>query len=707
MATRLKIEQVQAPNLLATSQILANAGKSFNDGLTTAQDTLGKYQTGQQTAADNSVMLDLANIKNEQELNAYLSSGALQGKNLSSEMRDKILGLRTGTIAFAQDRANVNQTQANTVATIDSNTRANAQEGRTANTYNVNENIRRGSAGLKDALTAAQQEANRYGVNGVPVTQNQLNVVTGPGPKPNEQLRPDMNTVMELARTIQAEAGNQGYGGMLAVGAVIRNRLTTGKYGNGLIGVLNKPGAFSSRNNVGQGYANGQQAQDMSFTPSSEAMDVALAIVNGTYTDPTNGATHYYNPEFSQPSWGKSGKWNQIGDHLFGNPDGINTVPVTQNTSKFPQFDALVEQINSIPDLPPEIAQRMINEAKAARDKGQGIIDQREAARLENKTAAALLNQTQDLNALNQADVRSGVLNAFSNESPSTRLGAAVQADQFTSSPTGSAMMAPQVPGDPKVAIAIANEKAAQQDSILRDPTTSLFSDAEKFNEDPVASLKANTTVLADGSNYNENDVNRYINQIASANGITRGEAVAAMVNIERQRSYNINNPALTALNPFALPKLGKSATLEKRFPPEVIKSFVEQKLTPEARQNYRDIKTSNSYRNLDFSSAQAKLNQLRTQLKKLNPNTPQAKLIQAEIGNLTDTVISGATPQEANKMLQDYVRNIGVDAVLRNTPPGSGEYLKTIMQLEESIKLDESLTNVEKTLLLKTIKGY
>jgi hypothetical protein len=124
-----------------------------------------------------------------------------------------------------------------------------------------------------------------------------------------------------LARTLQAEAGNQGAAGMLAAGSVIMNRAQTPGYGDGLRGVIMRPGQFSAWNSV-TGYAGGEQGQDMaSMTPSGDAYSAADALIGGQYNDPTGGATHYYNPSISQPNWGigNGGDWTRIGDHVFGN----------------------------------------------------------------------------------------------------------------------------------------------------------------------------------------------------------------------------------------------------------------------------------------------------------------------------------------------------------------------------------------------------
>jgi spore germination cell wall hydrolase CwlJ-like protein len=123
-----------------------------------------------------------------------------------------------------------------------------------------------------------------------------------------------------LAITLQAEAGGEGYDGMLAAGSVIANRATAGGYGNGISGVIMKPGQFSAWNGV-TGYAGGEGAINMDRVRASDsALRAADAIISGDYTDVTGGATHYYNPNVASPAWGGEvgNNWTDIGNHRFG-----------------------------------------------------------------------------------------------------------------------------------------------------------------------------------------------------------------------------------------------------------------------------------------------------------------------------------------------------------------------------------------------------
>lgn len=123
-----------------------------------------------------------------------------------------------------------------------------------------------------------------------------------------------------LARLLQAEAGSEGTLGRLAVGSVIRNRAQSGNFGEGIRGVLLQPGQFSPLNSV-TGYAGGEQGRDFSsIEPTDVDYQVADAVLSGQIEDPTGGATHFYNPDISQPEWGEAagGEWQRIGQHIFG-----------------------------------------------------------------------------------------------------------------------------------------------------------------------------------------------------------------------------------------------------------------------------------------------------------------------------------------------------------------------------------------------------
>lgn len=172
-----------------------------------------------------------------------------------------------------------------------------------------------------------------------------------------------------LARTIMAEAGNQGPVGMMGVGSVIMNRLRNPAYGSDFTSVILAPGQFSAWNSV-TGYADGAQGQDMSkIIPSRDAYMVADQILDGNYNDPTGGATHYYNPRISNPSWGQrsGGNWMQLGDHIFGMPGKKD--PTRKNT-----MNANNAPLNAIPRMGP-VTQKNSQLMQPGKPKARGLFD--------------------------------------------------------------------------------------------------------------------------------------------------------------------------------------------------------------------------------------------------------------------------------------------------------------------------------------------
>ncbi|MDO5378955.1 MAG: spore cortex-lytic enzyme [Clostridia bacterium] len=108
-----------------------------------------------------------------------------------------------------------------------------------------------------------------------------------------------------LARLIHGEARGEPYVGMVAVGAVVLNRVKSSKFPNTLAGVIYQSGAFDA---VRDGQIN--------LTPNEQSRRAARDAMNGW--DPTGGCLYYYNPSTATSSW----IWSRevrlnIGDHSF------------------------------------------------------------------------------------------------------------------------------------------------------------------------------------------------------------------------------------------------------------------------------------------------------------------------------------------------------------------------------------------------------
>lgn len=108
-----------------------------------------------------------------------------------------------------------------------------------------------------------------------------------------------------LARLIHGEARGEPYIGMVAVGAVVLNRVKSSKFPNTLAGVIYQSGAFDA---VSDGQIN--------LTPNEQSRRAARDALNGW--DPTGGCLYYYNPSTATSSW----IWSRevrltIGRHSF------------------------------------------------------------------------------------------------------------------------------------------------------------------------------------------------------------------------------------------------------------------------------------------------------------------------------------------------------------------------------------------------------
>lgn len=117
----------------------------------------------------------------------------------------------------------------------------------------------------------------------------------------------DSNNLNLLARIIHGEARGEPYNGMVAVGAVVLNRVANPNFPSTVAGVIYQKGAFDA---VSDGQIN--------LTPSTQSYNAARDALNGW--DPTGGAIYYFNPATATNKW----IWSRphaitIGKHRFCN----------------------------------------------------------------------------------------------------------------------------------------------------------------------------------------------------------------------------------------------------------------------------------------------------------------------------------------------------------------------------------------------------
>lgn len=125
--------------------------------------------------------------------------------------------------------------------------------------------------------------------------------VSSAGTVQNSAVAASVDDVTLLAALIQCEAGSECYEGQLAVGAVVMNRVRSGRYAGSIYGVIYQAGQFppAGRGSVASIAANG---------PKSSCIQAAQEAINGA--DNTGGATC-----FRRASSGHAGV--VIGNHVF------------------------------------------------------------------------------------------------------------------------------------------------------------------------------------------------------------------------------------------------------------------------------------------------------------------------------------------------------------------------------------------------------
>ena len=115
----------------------------------------------------------------------------------------------------------------------------------------------------------------------------------------------ESNDLYLLAKCIHAEARGEEYLGMVAVGAVILNRVASPDFPNTIYDVIYQPWAFTAVHD-------GQ----IGLEPEAPAYQAAQDALNGW--DPSYGSLYYYNPRTASSSWIFSRQTVvTIGQHIF------------------------------------------------------------------------------------------------------------------------------------------------------------------------------------------------------------------------------------------------------------------------------------------------------------------------------------------------------------------------------------------------------
>ena len=129
--------------------------------------------------------------------------------------------------------------------------------------------------------------------------------VTAPSDGGGKSSSGNSNDVYLLARLVYGESRGEPYKGMVAVAAVVLNRVEDSRFPNSIAKVIYQSGAFSV---VDDGQIN--------LSPNQQSLDAARDALNGW--DPSGGAVFYYAPSKTSNKWIRSRPVIvTIGDHVF------------------------------------------------------------------------------------------------------------------------------------------------------------------------------------------------------------------------------------------------------------------------------------------------------------------------------------------------------------------------------------------------------
>lgn len=674
---RLTIEQVRAPDLSAASHILENANQSFNRATEGASSLLASYQQGQQALGDRALLGQLAGLDSEEALNNFLQTTDLSQMDLSPEMGQNILRARETILGN-------NQTRQQTVNLGDNNRRANAAEGRTAAEYLDGVGRRNELREITGSVVDAAVVGRTYGTaGGAQLDEREI-----------------------LARTLQAEAGNQGVEGMMSVGAVIRNRTADDRFGGTTIGdVIMAPGQFSAWNSV-TGYAGGEQGQDMlGMQVSDDAYAVADAILAGGYQDPTGGATHYYNPTISSPNWGGEGAgWTDMGDHRFGAPDGgavsvtdpyaVQSRPITVNPAMgSPAQTALADALRASTYMTPDEALAMLQTGYDAQVAGQAQIDAAEASRVNDVIAEATQRAIQNPQNLTPDAVMREVMGTTGLSAADILAGSA-NAGQLAQGPFAG-IVAPSVADDPTVDAALARAGEGDQNLLAANPTVQAFEAVSTFeaSDDLGSTLLDRVGLTGDALEASGLDpiyVNRQITQLAQQANVTPAQAAAALAVMDGQ-GINIENIMI-----------GGVGSVDR----ENVVRNIQRQFGPEAQAEYDRVRGEGAEISAQRESARLQLTAATSAAQKIPVGTPERADADRRVQEIRDTLLAQMTPQERQQNLISYVQRTGMASRLQGLDPESADFFRAMAQLEETIRTDPELSDREKELLIRDLRG-
>jgi hypothetical protein len=592
---RLQWQQLRAPDTSAASEAMYRAGKSLDGGFTAARDIISKYGEGVVEKNDNALLADIAKLGDEQEFDAWLDKGGLSGRNISSTLRENILGMRTGFVNQEQTRAVTDNTRATAA-----NTRARtgislAKEGRTASEWNdlmAKRAFERANAGLG---AEAQGWAEQYGdtVGGI------------------TEFTPDDLKVRR--REAIASIESAGSGGYKAVGA------THPKYGR----ALGRYQIMEANLPLWSKAALGREVTPEEFLENDKIQDAIFDHQFGKYVEQhgeENAARAWFGGEKGINNVNASDVHGRvsIGDYgkLYVDALGKQGTTTTRQTPTQKYRQTLIDsgmyshaEIEKMMASITQAGDERSEEMKAHEDDeiAKVLKEQMTTANQEVLNNPEILTQQQMIDAI----VNDNNFTASENEQ---RL---AQVSQMVEQNPGR--LAPEVAEDVRLNDLVANSIQAADDRLHSTDQNRAIGDIEKFIDDPAKALEEELGLDKDGEaagffgglwggghggGYDRNDLRNMINEYAVQNNIEPHEAAVAMRDAFERDPWGGN-------------------TLGRRFDSNAVSEKAKQ-LDQHSQQLYREKKSSNRQMADQLRSLKQQAIRLRQSI--LKANSPQQK---------------------------------------------------------------------------------
>ena len=154
--------------------------------------------------------------------------------------------------------------------------------------------------------------------------------ISNPAPLLEKPIYDDFQSTECLAMNMYHEARGQGTAGMIAVSAVVLNRVNDKRFPNSVCEVVRQGPTRPSWKNPTKSYpirnrcqfscyCDGKSDEPKDYEAYKKALDLSSLIMHNDikFVDITDGATHYH-ADYVKPDWAKTKvRTTEIGDHIF------------------------------------------------------------------------------------------------------------------------------------------------------------------------------------------------------------------------------------------------------------------------------------------------------------------------------------------------------------------------------------------------------